>query len=104
MVKVKVERKDYFIQRIVIQDHAGYADAGFDLVCAGVSSISVGMMNALDQLIPDVCDFTMRSAYVEIRLKQRNEQAQLLLEAMLIQLKTLENNYNSYIKIKDQEV
>lgn len=104
MVKVKVERSNHLIECIEIKDHAGYADAGFDLVCAGVSSISVGMMNALDQLIPDVCDFIMKSAYINIRLKQRNEQAQLLLEAFLIQLKTLENNYNSYITIKDQEV
>ena len=48
MVKVKVERSHKEIVTIKIFDHAGYADAGQDLVCAGVSSISVGMMNALD--------------------------------------------------------
>ncbi len=42
MVKVHVKRNQNHIQEIEVKDHAGYADAGFDLVCAGVSSICIG--------------------------------------------------------------
>ena len=73
MVKVKVERSHKEIVTIKIFDHAGYADAGQDLVCAGVSSISVGMMNALDLLVPETCIFQLKEAYVEIKTKQSNE-------------------------------
>ena len=48
MVRVHVKRHQGIIQEVEIRDHAGYADAGQDLVCAGVSSIAVGMMNAFD--------------------------------------------------------
>lgn len=104
MVRVKVLRKQSVIEEVEIQDHAGYADAGQDLVCAGVSSISVGMMNALDLMVPNVCEFRMKKAYVNIRIKQSDDKAELLLEAMLAQLHTLQISYNSYITIEDQEV
>ena len=104
MVKVKVERSHKEIVTIKIFDHAGYADAGQDLVCAGVSSISVGMMNALDLLVPETCIFQLKEAYVEIKTKQSNEKTLLLLEGMLVQLKTLQESYSSYITINYQEV
>lgn len=104
MVKVDVKRKHQTITEIVIHDHAGYADSGQDLVCAGVSSITVGMMNALDQMVPDVCDFIMKEAYVKIHQTQNHDDAQLLLKAMYVQLVTLKESYQSYISINDQEV
>ena len=105
MVNVEVTRQQGIPYEICIHDHAGYAKRGQDLVCAGVSSIAVGMLNALDQLtIDDVCNLVMKDAYVKISLKQRNDKAELLMEALIIQLKTLETNYHNYISIHDQEV
>ena len=105
MVVVEVKKHHDIIQSICIHDHAGYAESGQDLVCAGVSSISVGMLNALDQLTnDDVCDLVMKEAYVKISLKKSDQVAELLLETLLIQLKTLESNYYNYISIHDQEV
>ena len=60
MVRVHVKRHQGIIQEVEIRDHAGYADAGQDLVCAGVSSIAVGMMNALDEMVPEACDFVLK--------------------------------------------
>lgn len=104
MVKVSVKRIHTTICEIEIKDHAGYGDAGQDLVCAGASSIAVGMMNALDQLAPNTCEFVMKDAYIKIyTVQQSNEQA-LLLEALLVQLQTLKESYQTYITINDQEV
>ena len=38
MVRVHVKRHQGIIQEVEIRDHAGYADAGQDLVCAGAVS------------------------------------------------------------------
>ena len=65
MVRVHVKRHQGIIQEVEIRDHAGYADAGQDLVCAGVSSIAVGMMNALDEMVPEACDFVLKEAYIK---------------------------------------
>lgn len=104
MVKVRIKRKNTSICEVEIKDHAGYADAGQDLVCAGVSSIAVGMMNALDLLVPNTCEFEMKSAYIKIKIIQPSADVNLLSEALLYQLQTLKENYQTYITINDQEV
>lgn len=104
MVKVWVKRKDAYIDEIEIKDHSGYAKSGQDLVCAGVSSIGIGMLNALDQLVPDMCELQIDEAYIKIKTKQSDERVQLLLKAMLIQLSTMQESYQTYITINDQEV
>lgn len=104
MVKVNVIRKHQMIHNVTIRDHAGYADKGQDLVCAGISSIAVGMMNALDQLTPETCILSMKDADVEIQVIKESTENQLLLESLIIQLKTLKESYKTYVQINEQEV
>lgn len=104
MVSVRVIETAGTICQIDIEGHAGYADAGADLVCAGVSSIAVGMMNALDELVPDTCILQMKDAAIHMEVKQSKPATQLLLKALLLQLKTLQESYHSYIKVEEQEV
>lgn len=104
MVRVSVCRESSDIQEIIVQGHADYAEHGQDLVCAGVSSICIGMMNALDTLVPDTCEMEMSEGYTRINMMRNSHEVQQLLQAMLIQLTTMEESYQSYIKINEQEV
>lgn len=104
MVRVHVKRHHTQIREVIIQDHAGYGDAGFDLVCAGVSCVAIGMMNALDAMVPDTCDFVMKEAYIKIEMILQDPTAVVLLEGMLYQLKSIQETYANYITINDQEV
>lgn len=105
MVKICVKQKEAVVTEIAIHDHAGYAPKGQDLVCAGVSSITVGMMNALDKLNKDACEMHMKEAYIEIKvIDVTNDDVQLLLMAMLTQLETMRITYNKFIQISYQEV
>lgn len=105
MVNICVKQRQELITEVAIQDHAGYAPKGQDLVCAGVSSITVGMMNALDKLNKDACNMHMKEAYIEIKVTQvDNQNAQLLLKAMMTQLETMEITYHKFIQISYQEV
>ncbi|WP_416326091.1 ribosomal-processing cysteine protease Prp [[Eubacterium] hominis] len=104
MVKVTVLHQHQKIVHMTICGHAGYADKGQDLVCAGVSSIAIGMMNALDQMEPDTCDLSMKDADVEIQVNKVTEGNQLLLRGMIIQLQTLKETYKKYVQINEQEV
>ena len=104
MVKVNVCRTNKRMHSITVQGHAGYAEAGQDLVCAGVSSISIGMMNALNMIVQDTCDLEVKDSYTSIKVIRDCDEVQLLLTAMLIQLATMEETYPTYIKINEQEV
>ena len=104
MVRVHVKRHQGNIQEVEIRDHAGYGDAGQDLVCAGVSSIAVGMMNALDEMVPEACDFVLKEAYIKIGTILPDATAGILLQGMYYQLSTMQESYADYITINDQEV
>ena len=99
MVRVHVKRHQGIIQEVEIRDHAGYADAGQDLVCAGVSSIAVGMMNALDEMVPEACDFVLKEAYIKIETILPDATAGILLQGMYYQLSTMQESYADYITI-----
>ena len=80
------------------------APHGEDLVCAGVSCIMTGALNALDELVPQTCDLAMQSGHISIRMKEADQRTRLLLAAVLIQLRTMEAQFSQYMKITVQEV
>lgn len=105
MVKVKVMFQQDTITEIMINDHA-YSDIhGQDLVCAGVSCISVGILNTLNELYENACELTMNEAHVRIVVRDMaNEFVQIILKTMYIQLLTMEESYGKFIKITKVEV
>lgn len=100
MVKVDIYRKDNRIYKLEIYDHAGSGDYGFDLVCAAVSAISIGALNALDQMNVDA-DLEMDpSPYVKMEvLDDQND----YLQFVYYQLKSIESSYAQYISIREKE-
>lgn len=105
MIKVEIKRKHRSICEVIVRDHAGYADKGEDLVCAGVSCIAIGTLNALDRLSEGTCDLEMKDAYIKIAVKLlEDHDTQVMLNMMCMQLSTMQETYENFIKITDQEV
>lgn len=104
MVTVKVCTKADNITSIEVSGHAASAEAGEDLVCAGVSSISVGALNALDELCTNKCLLEMKEAHIYIEVKTDDETVQTILHTLYIQLKTMNMSYKEYIEIMKVEV
>lgn len=104
MVSVKVCTKDNAIISIEIIGHANFASKGEDLVCAGVSSIGVGALNALDELCADKCLMTLSDGYIKVEVKQNNKEVQMILKTLYIQLQTMVESYAEYIEITKDEV
>jgi len=107
MIEVSVFRKNKQIDAFEISGHANSGPYGYDLVCAGVSAVSFGAVNAAIELCK--ADLRIDQAdggylYVEIPKSMTEEQAekiQLIFEAMLISLQTIERDYRKFIQIKD---
>ena len=109
MIRVTVKRKDDKIQSIELSGHAESGPYGFDLVCAGVSAVSIGTVNAVMEL--SEIDLKVEQggkggylmiAFSELLCNKEMEKAQLLLEGMLISLISIENEYGEFIRIKDK--
>ena len=78
MVHVKIGIRNEMFQSIVIEGHANSASKGEDLVCAGVSSIGVGVLNALDELCHNCCLLQMDNGYINIQVKENNNIVQTI--------------------------
>lgn len=104
MTRVIIRSAEEMIRSIKITDHAEYAPAGEDLVCAGVSSISTGALNALDELFPGQCKLSMKGKTIRIETKSSEASLQTCLQMLIIQLKCIEEVYPDNIKITKKEV
>lgn len=102
MIQVMVSVKNAVISSIVVSGHAYSGEPGFDLVCAGVSSIMTGALNALDELAENV-DLSLTEE-PRIEIKNYDDKNQVLLEFVMIQLKTIEFVHPEYIRIREKEV
>jgi uncharacterized protein YsxB (DUF464 family) len=113
MINITIYRTESgTIQSFEMSGHALFADRGKDIVCAGVSAVSVGAINAVHELTgvtPDLehrADGFLRCVIPETLPENTHEKVQILLEGMAVSLRSIEETYGEHIKItfKKQEV
>ena len=103
MIDIRYTQHDNHITSLEISCHAGFAESGKDLVCAAVSGITFGLLNALDELT-DVKNMTVGDNLIQVKVDNPTAESDLLLSAGIIQLKTVQQQNQRFIKIKKMEV
>jgi uncharacterized protein YsxB (DUF464 family) len=104
MTQIQVSAKNGSIIEMVIRDHSGSNIRGKDLVCAGISSITFGALNALDEMFPNDCSLSVGSETVTVRVINQSQLLESCLEMLLIQYQTVREQYPQYVKIFRKEV
>lgn len=108
MIRIVVERspEGRHISSFHVHGHAGYADPGKDIVCAGVSAVTVGTVNAIKSLVGTDLQVSMEKGDLFVRLpegkRQTEHDEQLLLESMMVMLKTIEQSYADFVSINEK--
>lgn len=107
MIHITIQRdSSNRIKAFTISGHANFAKKGEDLVCAGVSAVSFGAVNAVIRLteinpvIEQGKDGFLRCIIPDKLPNDVDEKVQLLLEGMVISLQTIEKDYKKYVNIK----
>lgn len=107
MIKVRVERSaDLGLRHVTITGHAHYAQAGEDIVCAAVSGISLGIVNAIERMFhvriyrESDREGTLHCQLPEGLAPADQEKIQLLLEAMVLSLEGIAEEYPAYVQIE----
>ena len=98
MIKINVKREDDVVKYIKISGHSGYAESGYDIVCASVSSIAITTVNALISINEDCIVYSESDGLLEIGILKHDEIIDKLVDNMLMLLKNLSNDYKEYIK------
>ncbi|MFD1030508.1 ribosomal-processing cysteine protease Prp [Metaplanococcus flavidus] len=105
MIHVKIKEESGRISSFEMSGHADFAEHGQDLVCAGASAVSFGAVNAIMELTgiePEISQ--TESGYLQVDFpddldEKTDGQVQLLVRGMIVSLKTIEQDYEEYIKI-----
>lgn len=99
MIKVFISEKDNITQSVKITGHAGFSEAGSDIVCASVSSICITTVNALIRIDSECINYEETDGYLKVDIKKHSKVVDLLIENMISLLTELEKDYKKYIKI-----
>jgi len=101
MIKVKVTYKQELITSLVVSGHANSGEYGHDLVCAGVSAVVIGGLNALESHKDFTIDIKDGLASVKASTLP-SARDQIVLSTIVTSLLTIEQNYRKYIKISQE--
>jgi uncharacterized protein len=109
MIKVIVYRENNQIKSFELSGHAESGPYGYDLVCAGVSAVSFGAVNAVLKLTDIDLEIEQGSEGGYLRVTIPNsvhsevmEKVQLLFEGMIVSLETIEREYKKFITIQSK--
>lgn len=108
MIQAHFYRSDSVgIYSVTITGHANSGPYGFDLVCAAVSALSIGAVNSLAELggySPNVEIEEAEGGYLSISLPASINESQrhtslILLESLLLSLRSVADEYPDYLSI-----
>ena len=106
MIKITVYRNSDGYTGFKSQGHAGYAEEGYDIICAAVSVLTVNMINSIEAFTHDCFHVKQKDGFIECRFVQPlSEASVLLMDSMILGLQDIEKDYgNEYIRLIFKEV
>ena len=103
-----VQSKDKQIRAFQVAGHAGYAESGQDIVCSAVSALTITTINSLDAFTNQTFEIDQdeEDGVITVNfLEDLNHDAELLMNSLILGLKSIENEYNNeYIHVDFREV
>jgi uncharacterized protein YsxB (DUF464 family) len=110
MVKVEFFRSSGKIVSFKIKGHAQPKEEQLDvdLICAAISAISQTTVIGIEEVLKIKVKYDIEDGYLNLNLDdvilEDIERCQVLLETMLLGLKSIEFTYGDYIKVETEEV
>lgn len=104
MIHAVFERKNGRLCGVCVSGHAGYADAGEDIVCAAVSSAVQLSANLITETFQEKAKVSADMNTVTIRLRQLTGNGSAVLDGLLTHLQVLSEDYPDTIRIEITEV
>ena len=90
--------------------HAEYAEAGSDIVCAGVSALVINAINSIEQFTDTdfslVTDDESNSGLIDVTFNEDlSSETELLLNSMILGLQGIQNDYgDEFLMLEFKEV
>ena len=85
---------------IKISGHAGYAEAGKDIVCAGVTALTQTLIRSLEHLTRDEIECEISSGRADIHYRDLSEEGKLLVDSFFIGICQIVDEFSDYVRIE----
>ncbi|WRS27340.1 ribosomal-processing cysteine protease Prp [Oscillospiraceae bacterium MB08-C2-2] len=105
MIHAAFERQGDQITAVSVSGHAGYAQAGRDVVCAAVTSAVQLTANALTEVLQEKAQVGLEENLISIRLSEPfSPQATAFMQALYLHLGLLAEDYTKNLRLTVSEV
>lgn len=102
MITVEIRKSGNEYIGFSSKGHAGYAEDGYDIICAAVSVLTLNTINSIEKFTEDAfkaeaADGMVRWKFTELPL---SKEAKLLMDSLVLGLEDIQETYGKkYIKI-----
>ena len=94
MIEVNVR-----LDGITIEGHAGYAEAGKDIVCAGVTALTENLIDSIESLTKDTIQYDITLGRADIYFKNLSEAGKLLVDSFFLGICLIVDDFPEHVKI-----
>ena len=84
---------------ITIDGHAGYAEAGKDIVCAGVTALTQTLIKSLSDLTSAEIQYDIMPGRADIYFKDLSEAGKLLVDSFFLGICLIADDFPEHIKL-----
>ncbi|MCL6453166.1 MAG: ribosomal-processing cysteine protease Prp [Alicyclobacillus sp.] len=103
MIQLDVWTSGSGVHRFQLRGHAGYAEAGSDIVCAAVSVLVYNAINSCERFAGVVLDVSDTPAALTCSVPDRslsNVQVQLLLQSFVFGVEQVAESYPEFVDVQ----
>ena len=84
---------------ITVDGHAGYAEAGKDIVCAGVTALVENLIDSIEGLTVDTIQYEVSPGRADIHYKDLSEDGKLLVDSFFLGICGIAQDFPEHVKI-----
>lgn len=105
MIRADFTRTEGKLTAFSLRGHAAYDDFGKDIVCASVTSAVQMTANAITEVLKVKADVQVLDNQIRLKLPENHPQEAVhFMDALLLHLEILSEDYEGTIKVKVSEV
>lgn len=87
-------------ERIEISGHAGYAEPGKDIVCAGVTALTQTLIQSIENLTDDKIEYRISPGKVEVEYGNLSEKSKTLVDSFFIGICLIAEEFPEHVKVR----
>ena len=86
--------------RITVSGHAGFTEAGKDIVCAGVTALVQGLIKSVESLTSDQIQYDITPGRADIYFKNLSGAGRLLVDSFFIGICMIADEFPDHVRIE----